>query len=335
MSGSLIVLCRFPAKRSLESLTSICRNSHGLKDVCSSRLLLPKGENGSLIQKQFIRGGRGTKKTPYPEYESDGSRLFKHFQLTVTVCGCSFVGSMIWQYENIKQKIKEVKHQINAHGEFRMHYVDFTNLVSGIIVANVAVFAMWKIPRLLPFMQRYFLCSPCRSQSVFGGFFAAFSHDNFFHLFCNMYVLWSFSAVTLNLFGKEQFLAVYLSGAALSSFLSICNKVLLRIPTASVGASGAICALIGATCVTYPDGKLSIALVNQIFPHSFTAQSGLIGLITLDTLGILLRWKLFDHAAHLGGTLFGIWYVKYGQDLIWKKRESFLQWWHKIRESKT
>lgn len=82
------------------SLTSICRNSHGLKDVCSSRLLLPKGENGSLIQKQFIRGGRGTKKTPYPEYESDGSRLFKHFQLTVTV---RFEICIDWIFQNFEK----------------------------------------------------------------------------------------------------------------------------------------------------------------------------------------------------------------------------------------
>lgn len=33
---------------------------------------------------------------------------------------------------------------------------------------------------------------------------------------------------------------------------------------------------------------------------------GLKGLMALDTIGILLRWKIFDHAAHLGGALFGM-----------------------------
>ena len=31
----------------------------------------------------------------------------------------------------------------------------------------------------------------------------------------------------------------------------------------------------------------------------------LIGLVTFDLAGLLLRWKLFDHAAHLGGIIFG------------------------------
>jgi membrane associated rhomboid family serine protease len=40
---------------------------------------------------------------------------------------------------------------------------------------------------------------------------SAFSHFNLWHIAANMYVLWSFTQVSLNLFGKEQWLAVYLS----------------------------------------------------------------------------------------------------------------------------
>ena len=32
----------------------------------------------------------------------------------------------------------------------------------------------------------------------------------------------------------------------------------------------------------------------------------LMSIIALDVTGLLLRWKLFDHGAHLGGTLFGM-----------------------------
>lgn len=333
MPGSLILLCRFPAKRSLESLTSLCKHSHVFNEACQGRLLLPKGNNCSFTHKQFIRGARGTKLGPHQPFESDSSLLMKHFLLTVTVCGCSFTGAMIWEYENIKKKIQAMKKQLYFnHGAFKNHFIEVTNLVSGIVVINAFVYVLWKIPRIYPFMQRYFLCSPCKEQSVLGSIFAAFSHENFLHLFCNMYVLLSFSTVTLSMFGKEQFLGVYLSGAAVSSFVSMCNKVAWKIPTPSVGASGAICALIGATCLTYPDSQLSIAFIDQIIPHSFTAQSGLLGLITFDTLGVIFRWRFFDHAAHLGGTLFGIWYMKYGQDLIWKKREAVIKWWHNMRK---
>ena len=29
-------------------------------------------------------------------------------------------------------------------------------------------------------------------------------------------------------------------------------------------------------------------------------------IIALDVAGLVFRWKLFDHGAHLGGTLFGM-----------------------------
>jgi len=29
--------------------------------------------------------------------------------------------------------------------------------------------------------------------------------------------------------------------------------------------------------------------------------------MTLDVVGCILGWKYFDHAAHLGGALFGMW----------------------------
>lgn len=35
-------------------------------------------------------------------------------------------------------------------------------------------------------------------------------------------------------------------------------------------------------------------------------------MITLDLVGLLRGWKLFDHAAHLGGAGFGLLYFTYG-----------------------
>uniref|UniRef100_A0A2K6SZ98 rhomboid protease n=1 Tax=Saimiri boliviensis boliviensis TaxID=39432 RepID=A0A2K6SZ98_SAIBB len=54
-------------------------------------------------------------------------------------------------------------------------------------------------------------------------------------------------------------------------------------------------------------------------------------IIAMDTAGLILGWKVFDHAAHLGGALFGIWYVTYGHELIWKNREPLVKIWHEIR----
>ncbi|XP_023381984.1 presenilin-associated rhomboid-like protein, mitochondrial isoform X4 [Pteropus medius] len=54
-------------------------------------------------------------------------------------------------------------------------------------------------------------------------------------------------------------------------------------------------------------------------------------IIAMDTAGMVLGWKFFDHAAHLGGALFGIWYITYGHELIWKNREPLVKIWHEMR----
>ena len=43
---------------------------------------------------------------------------------------------------------------------------------------------------------------------------------------------------------------------------------------------------------------------------SFTAASALKGLALMDAVGMALRWRFFDHAAHLSGLVFGVAYVK-------------------------
>lgn len=40
---------------------------------------------------------------------------------------------------------------------------------------------------------------------------STFSHYSLFHMAANMYVLWSFSSSIVNMMGKEQFMALYLS----------------------------------------------------------------------------------------------------------------------------
>ncbi|GFR59592.1 presenilins-associated rhomboid-like protein, mitochondrial [Elysia marginata] len=144
--------------------------------------------------------------------------------------------------------------------------------ILGIIAANVGVFFLWKVPRLQASMLRYFSSAarhPLPSMTL-----SSFSHISFLHLFVNMYVLWSFASAGVNMFGVEQFGAFYMSAATVSSFASIaCIRLLKRPMSVSVGASGAIMALIGAVCVRYPNAQLSIAFVSEIFPHSFSADT--------------------------------------------------------------
>lgn len=51
---------------------------------------------------------------------------------------------------------------------------------------------------------------------------------------------------------------------------------------------------------------------------------GVAGMVVLDTLGLLFRWRIFDHAAHLGGAAFGYLYYYYGNDL-WEACKAYIR----------
>lgn len=51
----------------------------------------------------------------------------------------------------------------------------------------------------------------------------------------------------------------------------------------------------------------------------------------LDLAGVILGWKFFDHAAHLGGASMGLFWCYYGSQHIWPMREYLIGYWHKFR----
>ncbi|XP_036409538.1 presenilins-associated rhomboid-like protein, mitochondrial isoform X1 [Megalops cyprinoides] len=200
--------------------------------------------------------------------------------------------------------------------------------VSGIIVANALVLCCWRIPSLQRTMVKYFTSNPGSKTLCFPMVLSTFSHYSFLHMAANMYVLWSFSSSIVSLLGPEQFMAVYLSAGVISTFVSYMCKTATGRFGPSLGASGAIMTVLAAVCTKIPEAKLAIVFLPMF---TFTAGSALKAIVAVDTVGLVLGWKFFDHAAHLGGTLFGIWYVAYGHELIWKNREPLVKMWHDLR----
>ena len=278
---------------------------------------------------------------------SESRGLFKPLTFAVAVTCTSFTGAAIWQYETFRRLAKQNQHRFtkprNSYfygkaGDFRNRLNTWWNqlhpaekLMCGVIGANIAVFLAWRVPQLTGFMTTFFMASPMAKVTCWPMMLSTFSHYRLLHLFVNMYVLWSFAPVVSSKFGKEQLLATYLSAGVISSYASYVYKVVRASSVPSVGASGAILALIGIVGTLYPDSRFSIAFISQLYPHSFSADTGVKCLIVLDTLGVLFGWKFFDHAGHLGGMLFGIWYAKYGHRLARKHRDAVIHYWHKLR----
>lgn len=51
---------------------------------------------------------------------------------------------------------------------------------------------------------------------------------------------------------------------------------------------------------------------------------GVAGMVAFDALGLIFRWRIFDHAAHLGGAAFGYLYYYYGNDL-WETCKAYIR----------
>ncbi|XP_063811006.1 presenilin-associated rhomboid-like protein, mitochondrial isoform X1 [Pseudophryne corroboree] len=340
----------------------IWRASTG-RNWCQGRRLLIEQRSGfrrvpkkpERIESE-VRNGNETLKssfTPsvaepiYPTRTNMLKQLYKPFLFTVGFSGCSFGIAAIWQYETLKNRMKSYLDDIQAdwmeklrppkHGDLRKRVNEWWNglsdgqrTVSGLIAANVLVFCLWRVPAMQRTMIRYFTSNPASQYLCLPMILSTFSHFSLFHMAANMYVLWTFSSSIVSFLGQEQFLAVYMSAGVVSTFVSYVCKIATGRFGPSLGASGAIMTILAMVCTKMPEAKLAIIFLPML---TFTAGNALKVIIALDSAGLLLGWKLFDHAAHLGGALFGIWYALYGHELIWKKREPLVKLWHDFRSN--
>lgn len=317
----------------------------------------------SKSSSKCCRGGEGSRRSGWgqpntsseslanrlEEIKLDGqppgvSCLVKPFFFTVAFTSASLACVSIWQYENLRAKtllhnsMQWFNNRTYKYGSLRKQANQWWNgLTEGekvfypICFANVLVFLAWRVPQFQGTMVRYFFSNPTAKSNCWPMVLSAFSHYSALHIFANMYVLHSFSTGAVHMMGKEQFVGFYLAAAAISSLSSYICKVSLAKPGVSLGASGAIMAVLAYTCVKNPD-----SLLNVIFLPMFTFKAGtaLKAIMALDTAGIIMGWKIFDHAAHLGGALFGVLWANYGYSYMTFQRQHIFPMWHKLRSKK-
>lgn len=276
-------------------------------------------------------------------------RLWKPFLFTVGVTATSFTCAAVWQYENVRAKTRTIiekpwtwyndRNSTRKKGRWRQELNNLWNsltegqkIFAPICLFNCLVFLAWRIPSWQPAMMKYFCSNLASSTLCWPMVLSTFSHYSALHLAANMFVLHSFSSGAVHTLGKEQFLGLYMSAGVISSFTSYLYKFASKTPGLSLGASGAIMAILAYVCTQYPDTQLEIIFLPFI---KFKAEMGIKALIALDTAGVLFGWKFFDHAAHLGGALFGIFWSYWGNMLVWRHREPVIRLWHDLRERKS
>ena len=106
------------------------------------------------------------------------------------------------------------------------------------------------------------------------------------------------------------FLGLYLSAGVITSFGSAVLSALLRRGQHSVGASGAVLTIATIVAFAFPEGtEFSLIFLPMV---TFPATTMIYGIACLDVCGLILKWRLFDHACHLSAVALGFWYVNLG-----------------------
>lgn len=187
-----------------------------------------------------------------------------------------------------------------------------------IILTNIIIFGLWRVPRFSPFLEKYFLHS--RNSKPMTLLLSNYCHYSGFHLAANMIALYSFGGFLHDRMGREQFLAFYTSAGLLSSGFSQFAKYLRSDFSKSLGASGAIFGVAGA-CAHYPDLKVSLIFLPFF---SIPINLALPGFMMYDVIGLFKGWRVFDHTAHLSGAVSGYLLYPLSMKVIWPKRKQIL-----------
>lgn len=129
---------------------------------------------------------------------------------------------------------------------------------------------------------------------------AGFLHADWLHLILNMYVLYAFSPIILQVFGLAGFLIIYLGSIILGNLF--CLYVYRNVPFYSaIGASGGVSGLIFAAVAIAPMQIEIWFMPGFVFGTVYFAYS----------VYMMLNPRMNDnigHAAHLGGAFFGLVY---------------------------
>src|SRR6266700_232669 len=105
------------------------------------------------------------------------------------------------------------------------------------------------------------------SQQIFAFFSSMFLHGGWLHLLGNMWVLWIFGDNVEDRLGRTRYVMLYLAGGIAAALLHIFTNANSPVPT--VGASGAIAAVMGAYFRFYPFARVETLVPPFIFGPTF------------------------------------------------------------------
>lgn len=171
-----------------------------------------------------------------------------------------------------------------------------------LIVPNVLVFILWQLPGLRRLMSDQFTVSwhgLFDAGRLWTPLTSAFSHEDLLHLFWNMLGLHWFGPELEQVYGRRNFLLLYLYGGLVSSLAHVTWERGWGHDVPALGASGAVMAVVVVTAILYPQKPMWVWVAR--LPLWLLATIYLLA----DLSGLLRGGTGVAHGGHLGGAAAG------------------------------
>jgi len=193
----------------------------------------------------------------------------------------------------------------------------FTRVIKWLIGINVAIYLLSLVGQLTTadFMStRNHWLGLVPTFVIHGGIWQlvtySFLHDGLWHVLFNMLMLWMFGAEFETQWGGRRFLEFYffcVIGAALVTVAFAYLGFLLSPRTITIGASGGVFGILLAYGMIYGDREIFM------FPLPFRIKAKyMVGILIFIEIAMVLQGPSgVANIAHLGGALFGFFYVKF------------------------
>ena len=183
-------------------------------------------------------------------------------------------------------------------------------VIFGVTIA-ASLYGLYRSPRFIErcLFRPYFFLRKQRYETIVT---SGFVHGDFGHLLLNMVTFYFFAFPLESRIGPARFALLYLLGL-IASDLGTYFKHRNDPDYASLGASGAISAVLFAAIVYYPEMKLFIIPIPVPIPAPLFA----VGYVAYSWWSARQARGRINHDAHLGGALFGVIFVMLTDPQAW------------------
>lgn len=182
------------------------------------------------------------------------------------------------------------------HGGVQLELSVPVILIVSVVIVSVIAWAVKPIKAafiLHPYSVR-------ERYQVYRLFTAAWVHADTTHLLFNMFTLWSFGDSFVKAVGVARFLILYLLAVPVA-FLPTVIRHSKNPKYASLGASGAVCAIMFGTILLYPGMKLTLMFIPIPIPGIAYA----LGYLAYSAWHSWRGKDGINHDAHFSGAIFG------------------------------